>query len=174
MDISKAGLYITVLAVVLAVPLSVVANLVTPKIRDWYSSTSEKRLRRRITELELKLRSYEIEWVFSPADWDLFSLIYRSAWSIVLCFAFFGLLIFTRFSFTILPRYATLLSRASAQIALVLQYAILFLPVGVILTLTAIYDRARQVHTVEGRNELLEQINKLKSVSAREEPPSDL
>jgi hypothetical protein len=36
MDVNKLGLYIGILALLFAVPLAVIANLITPRIRDWY------------------------------------------------------------------------------------------------------------------------------------------
>ncbi len=40
MDINKAALLIAILALVFAVPLSIIANLLTPKMRSWYAATT--------------------------------------------------------------------------------------------------------------------------------------
>jgi hypothetical protein len=45
------------IAIALAVPLSVVANLLTPRLRDWWSQSSKKRLKDRIAELESALKA---------------------------------------------------------------------------------------------------------------------
>jgi hypothetical protein len=44
------------IAIALAIPLSVVANLLTPRLRDWWSQRSKKRLQDRISVLEHDLR----------------------------------------------------------------------------------------------------------------------
>jgi hypothetical protein len=76
MNLNKGSLYIGVVALLLAVPLSIIANLLTPPIREWYSATNQKRLRKRVGELEEKLRASEAaEWTFTPAEW----LTYRTA-----------------------------------------------------------------------------------------------
>ena len=48
MDLNKLGFAVGMLALLLAVPLSVVANLLTPKLRNWYSTTSLKRVEKRL------------------------------------------------------------------------------------------------------------------------------
>lgn len=43
--------WVTVLAIVLAVPLSVAANLLTPKLQAWWATTSERRRVKRLSKL---------------------------------------------------------------------------------------------------------------------------
>ncbi|PYV64335.1 MAG: hypothetical protein DMG97_35175 [Acidobacteria bacterium] len=69
MDANRLGLIIGLLAFLLAVPLAVVANLLTPSVRDWYSTTSQKRLRRRLAQLQERARKMQTEWLFTPAEW---------------------------------------------------------------------------------------------------------
>lgn len=45
------------IAIVLAIPLSIIANLFTPRLRDWWATTSQRRLERRIAELESVLKT---------------------------------------------------------------------------------------------------------------------
>lgn len=41
----------TILAILLAIPLSVAANIITPKIQEWWATTSEARKTRRVVQL---------------------------------------------------------------------------------------------------------------------------
>jgi hypothetical protein len=68
MDIEKISLWVAVLAVLLAVPLTIVGNLLTPAFQSWYSTTNQKRLRRRLDALQLLLS--EPSWTFTPAEWE--------------------------------------------------------------------------------------------------------
>lgn len=52
MDSGKLSLVIGITALVLAVPLAIFANILTPKITEWYSRSSRQRAQRRIAELE--------------------------------------------------------------------------------------------------------------------------
>jgi len=52
MDTGKIGLLVTGIAVILAIPLSVVANLLTPRLQSWYSTTSQKRAKKRLGHSE--------------------------------------------------------------------------------------------------------------------------
>jgi len=69
MDMNKVSLIIGTSALILAVPLSIVGNLLTPKLRDWYSATSEKKLQARIAALMRQLRQSEQEWTFTTVEW---------------------------------------------------------------------------------------------------------
>src|ERR1700678_1516272 len=64
-----------VVAVALAVPLSVAANLLTPRIRDWYSTTTQRRLRKRLSALEQEYEDVENEPLWSRAEAEIFKTI---------------------------------------------------------------------------------------------------
>lgn len=49
--------FFLLIAIALAIPLSVVANLLTPRLRDWWSHRSKKRLEDRIAQLEWQLKA---------------------------------------------------------------------------------------------------------------------
>src|SRR5438270_12844321 len=53
------------IGILLAIPLSVLANLLTPRLRDWLASSSKSRLHARVLELreELARGSAPFEWV---------------------------------------------------------------------------------------------------------------
>lgn len=61
LDMNKVSLVVSICALILAIPLSIVGNLLTPKLRDWYSTTSEKRLQARIAKLNSQLKESEQE-----------------------------------------------------------------------------------------------------------------
>jgi hypothetical protein len=69
MDTAKIGLLVAGIAIILAVPLSVVANLLTPRLQSWYSTTSSKRLKKRMLFLESELRASEQKWTFTASEW---------------------------------------------------------------------------------------------------------
>jgi hypothetical protein len=55
MDINRVALALAIVALVLAVPLSIAGNLLTPMVRDWYSTLSLNRLNQRITQLAAQI-----------------------------------------------------------------------------------------------------------------------
>jgi hypothetical protein len=73
MDLSTVGFLVGVLALILAVPLAVLANLLTPRVQAWYSTTSLNRVNKRLMQLTIRLRLSEESWTFTPAEWELYS-----------------------------------------------------------------------------------------------------
>jgi len=57
------------LGTLLAIPLSILANVLTPRFQRWYAETSEKRLHRRIDRLTRDLT--EAAWTYSQAEWNI-------------------------------------------------------------------------------------------------------
>lgn len=57
MDANRVALVVSVAALVLTVPLAIAANLLTPRIRDWYSTTTNRRLTKRLAALEAEFES---------------------------------------------------------------------------------------------------------------------
>jgi hypothetical protein len=55
-DFGWWGFVVSIVTILLAVPLSMLANLLTPKVQSWWALTSKKRLARRIRWIK-----YEIE-----------------------------------------------------------------------------------------------------------------
>jgi hypothetical protein len=78
MDIGKLGLIVGGLALLLAIPLAVVANMLTPRVQDWYSTTSLKRTHNRLRELRLRLELSEATWKFSPGEWEIYRANFRN------------------------------------------------------------------------------------------------
>jgi hypothetical protein len=58
-DKAAWGIVLAIAAIVLAFPLSLLANLLTPKIRNWLAQRSAAGLRQRIAELEQELKMME-------------------------------------------------------------------------------------------------------------------
>ena len=73
MNWNIAFLVIGVLALLLAIPLTGVANLLMTRVEIWWSTTSESRLRKRIVKVEKKLQEVKREWKFTPAEWRIYS-----------------------------------------------------------------------------------------------------
>lgn len=71
MDLTKLAIWISILSFVLAPALSIVANLITPKIERWWSMTTLARLERRITKLKAELDEWSRTWHFTPAEWEI-------------------------------------------------------------------------------------------------------
>jgi hypothetical protein len=58
------GNIVSLVALLLAFPLSLLANLATPKIRNWWAERSKTALENRIRKLEAELRKLEAELEF--------------------------------------------------------------------------------------------------------------
>jgi hypothetical protein len=71
MDRTELAIWITILSIVFAPAWGILANLITPKLLRWWSSTSLSRLQDRITRLEKRLTDASSTWHFTAAQWDL-------------------------------------------------------------------------------------------------------
>jgi hypothetical protein len=74
MDVNKIALVLAIVALILMYPVGVFANLTSPRIRDWYSTRSQKGLRERIVELEQRLERSRSTWTFTPAEEEMYRL----------------------------------------------------------------------------------------------------
>lgn len=68
MDLTKLGLILAIILFVLSFPLGIVGNLLAPKLGDWYSTSSQRKLRARIRVLRDRLNECE-RWTFTDAEW---------------------------------------------------------------------------------------------------------
>jgi hypothetical protein len=167
MDFRWIGLMIGVAALVLAIPLAVIANLITPRVRDWWSTTSRTRLTRRISKIENTLHQSEHEWMFTPAQLEIYLLSHTTAifTDMVMsigCSSLALLLITSR----------ELLLRAVSRPFLVLLIA---LPLLVSLTsivhatfLTLRRSSVWGLNTQVGRDALREELERLKTLARQE------
>jgi hypothetical protein len=166
MDVNKAGLYIGLLALFLAIPLSVVANLITPRLRDWYSTRSVIKLTRRILQLEEKLRKARQEWTFNPADLKIWESSINSESKIsallyVVLLGMCGATVISRWYFNVW-RYATV-DRVLYVLVLVFWAGwILFYFFG---WMGVVFENRETytMHTEDGREALRQRIEKLRS-----------
>jgi hypothetical protein len=95
MDAGRISLMIGVLALLLAVPLAVIANLLTPKVQRWYATTSRAAMRARIAEIDEKLKQLEGEWKFTKSEWATYQTVNELlTWFLMLAMLFFSFALF--------------------------------------------------------------------------------
>jgi hypothetical protein len=71
MDINHLGLYIGIAAFFFAIPLAIIANILTPMATNrWNNSTRARRVRA-LVALEEKINYAETTWIFTPKEWEL-------------------------------------------------------------------------------------------------------
>jgi hypothetical protein len=58
-DLAWWGMFLAVLALILMLPVSIVANLLTPMLKNWWAQRSAASVRKRIEKLERQLADYE-------------------------------------------------------------------------------------------------------------------
>jgi hypothetical protein len=58
-EMDNWNLYFGIAALVLAVPLNIAANILTPKVREWWASTTKSRALRRIERIPRELRALD-------------------------------------------------------------------------------------------------------------------
>jgi hypothetical protein len=156
MDLNKAGLAIGVLALVLAIPLAVVANLLTPKVRDWYVGMSTNRLRKRLANITKRLEEAEHEWIFTQAEWSIYQLVVLACMVVGLGFhCLWSVAILLALSFRNLAGHHSVLS------LVFLCYVGNFL---IFIAVMGVADRTKTRHSTVGRQKLRNEIAKLTSV----------
>ena len=75
-DRNTWGLIFSVAALVLAFPLSLLANLLTPKLRNWWAERSVKTLSARINQLEWELMDAERFPMMTEVEDRLFAALF--------------------------------------------------------------------------------------------------
>lgn len=58
-DIGWWGFWVGIAAIVLTVPLSMIGNILTPKVQNWWATRSENAMKKRIHTLRSRLADYE-------------------------------------------------------------------------------------------------------------------
>jgi hypothetical protein len=178
MDIGKIGLIATAAAVFLAIPLSVVANLLTPRVQSWYGTTSQTRLRKRLRKLEVELLISEQGWTFTPSEWAAYKT--GCMWSLGLTLGLAGLFYFLLGTLQAIelglrslggpPALHTQLGKR-----IILEPSISLIVGGVGLTVMLVlsarqfqtFRMNRAMHSEEGREEIRQEIKKLISLGTR-------
>jgi hypothetical protein len=162
LDLNKVGLMIGVLALLLAVPLAVIANLLTPRVRDWYSTSSRSRIRKRLTEIESRLHVAESSWTFTPGEFASYRAHYDTIRIISSgvhggCSAIlFGTAAYARF-FQKDQVFGIELVAFSTFVSNLIYY------IGFLRT----YRCNREQHTRIGREELKQELERLQSLAAK-------
>jgi hypothetical protein len=164
MDLNKIGLAVGVLALMLAIPLAVVANLLTPRVREWYSTTSSKRLKQRIAELEEKLGQSEQEWTFTQGEWAVFSQGFVAGSSILTSIA----LLCTFLGLAIAATIKTLIHvvHGKIDIILLLLLALNGYSTSMFFAIRLLTRRSRawELHTTMGRDYLSHEVERLRAI----------
>jgi len=75
MDLNRIGLALGVGALLLAIPLAVLANLVTPRVQNYLARTSIRRLRKRLAALEAMKAEADVSWQLSLQQHILFEIL---------------------------------------------------------------------------------------------------
>src|ERR1039457_5190637 len=72
-DLAWWGFVLAVAAIILAIPMDIVAHLLAPRIKNWWAERSESSTRNRITALEKRLSEYEANYkqLSEAEDWML-------------------------------------------------------------------------------------------------------
>jgi len=165
MELTKYGLILGTLAVILAVPLSVVANLLTPHIRDWYGRTSSRRLKKRIALLRERVSKTHSEWTFTPAEWITYHMVVIA--TLLICL---GILSFSGSVLIGLLLFAQKTPSIGGR-AFVMLFSIpllSYVATGVVfIKMTRIAREARELRSLRERSRVEEELKELESREIR-------
>ena len=179
MDLNKLGLAVGVLALLLAVPLAVLANILTPRLQSWYSTTSLNRLNKRIARLTTKLRESEESWTFTPAEWKDYSKHHNHrvvVYYALLCLFYLLFGVFVTGVSVYTQHYAQFrLGRLPWNDLKVIALMLVSGLAGVILLMVKVqYDilehiKVKRMHTLQGRLRLRREIDRLRALKYQRE-----
>jgi hypothetical protein len=77
------GLYISVIALVLIVPLGILTNVLTPKLQNWWAGRSKASLEKRIEKLKHDLLVFKTSVLLTEAEQQIFrglESVHRFVW----------------------------------------------------------------------------------------------
>jgi hypothetical protein len=83
MDLNKIGLAVGTLALFLSVPLAVIANLLTPYVREWYVGANQRRMKNRLDKLTKQLESFKGTWTFTGPEWAIYMTVIRTVGTLI-------------------------------------------------------------------------------------------
>src|ERR1035441_9883765 len=78
-DKATWGIVLAIAAIVLAFPLSLLANLLTPDIRNWWAGRSIAAMRRRLSDLESERAKMETYTLISEGEETILMILRRMA-----------------------------------------------------------------------------------------------
>jgi hypothetical protein len=158
MDISRIGLFVGLISFILAIPLAVGANLLTPRVQLWWNATTERRRLDRLEVIRKQLKRSENQALFNEVHWAIIREIRGLYAGLVL--GIHGLLalclLVIIYSYSA-PFRELGTRRGSVIIAMTTDF-------GVFLFFIRMARRTREYwreHTIEGRASLLEEATKL-------------
>jgi hypothetical protein len=163
MNLARAGVWITAMAIVLAIPLTILGNVLTPRVVEWYAKTTQGRLRKRIAKLEARLHASEAEWTFTKLEWEMYrtnNWLTRGTMGGFICL-FATLAIFTLFSYR---QLAQILGSSHARLFAVMVAFSYFLSYLIPWRMTRDRRSMRELHTDEGRQSLRKDIEGLRAL----------
>lgn len=166
MNASRISFVISTVALFLVFPSFLLANLVAPDIRDWFSTRSQKKLKERIADLEIRLRFAEDQRTFTPAGRSSA----RANFVMGLIFGLVGLVVLA--SIILGMASGLLLSTHSKQLVLFELIAKIgyFATLVFMVLLESTHRRRLEIHTTEGREKLRERIESLKKLMDKSRP----
>lgn len=157
MDINRFGVAVGIVALFLAVPLTILGNILTPHVREWYSTTSSKRLQRRIAQIEATLSLAKTAWTFTQPEWAIRDTLDELRRSL----HFFANTLCTLLMLAIIFWWHALESTLGVPhpgVALSLVFGLVLLIFAASRFVNHLeqrnYDRARDLHSNVGRREL--------------------
>lgn len=171
---NKVGLLIGVIALILAVPLAVIANLITPRCREWYSSRSRSRRMERIVVLKSFIYDAEHTWLFAPEEWEIFRANHLAHRNLLV------LIMFILGAISAVPgalalSWAKLITKFGPNVGrfIAVNCALLAFTLFVPYFTTALiflyhayrYQKTRQLHSAEGREEIKNELAKLRAMN---------
>jgi hypothetical protein len=163
MDLNRIGFAVGIIALFLAIPLAIVANLLTPLVRDWYSTSSQRRLHERLAKLQERLRSSEQGWTFTPAEWQIYrdtGLIARialAAFHGIFTIVLLLLILYRDVLRTTIKTHSTWNYWELVLLVLLMYSFNIFLAIRFLRR----YDRSRTMHSTIGREDLTKEIARL-------------
>ena len=172
------SLVLAIVALVLMYPVAIVANITSPKIHNWYSTTSRRRLSRRIAELELRLQESQREWTFTPAEWQILDTEHRTSVIVgvgvlMLMICLLSVLNFGMETWRVWSRHSGISIPSErwlfAIVGLTASSGYLLILAG-FMSSNALHRERRDMHTNQGREDLREQIAELKTLDRSRQP----
>jgi hypothetical protein len=83
MNLNKIGLAVGTIAFILSVPLAVIANLLTPSVREWYVGANQRRTKNRLDKLTKQLESLKGTWTFTAPEWAIYITVIRTMFILI-------------------------------------------------------------------------------------------
>ncbi len=168
MNASRISFVVCTVALFLVFPSFLLANLIAPNTRDWFSTRSQKKLKERIADLEIRLRFAEDQRTFTPAERGSA----RAKFVVGLIFGFAGLVILACVILVMGPSGLLVPSHSKLFVLLKITANVgYFATLGFMVHLESTDRRRLEIHSTEGREKLRERIGGLKKLVDKSRQP---